>query len=66
MATKPPRLFRKEKAEFFPRQDIVAVLDGPKNIVHFNETYSGVKALETRALFMDEQVFDLPARYFTK
>lgn len=64
--TKTHRLFRKEKAEFFPRLDIVAVLDGPRNIVHFNETYLGDKRLETRALFMEEQVFNLPADYFVK
>lgn len=58
------RLFRREKPEFFPRSDIVAVHDQKDNIVHFNSLFDGLTPLEHRALFMDrngdEPVLRLP------
>ncbi len=63
---KSNRLFRREKAEYFPRLGIVAVLDGPRNVVHFNDTYSGDRTLENRAMFMDQQIMDLPPNYLPR
>lgn len=58
------RLFRREKPEFFPRSDIIAVHDQKTNIVHFNSLFDGLGPLEDRALFMDsdgtEPVLHLP------
>jgi len=57
------RIFRPKPPGYFPDKNIVAVFDGVDNIVYFNETYTGDRILERRALFMREQILHRPPGY---